>query len=41
MDASFLALFFERGEENRGLKNIYVEEFLKADIVQEVLQIMY
>ena len=38
MDASLMARMKELEEENRRLKKMYVEEKLKAEIVQEALQ---
>jgi putative transposase len=38
MDTSLMARMKELEEENRRLKKMYVEEKLKAEIVQEALQ---
>ena len=38
MDASLMARLKELEDENRRLKNMYAEEPLKAEIVQEALQ---
>ena len=38
MDASLMARMKELEEENRRLKKLYVEEKLKAEIVQEALE---
>lgn len=38
MDASLMARMKELEEENRRLKKMYIEEKLKAEIVQEALQ---
>lgn len=37
MDASLMARMKELEEENRGLRKIYVEEKLKAEVVAEAL----
>ncbi len=41
MDASMMARLKELEEENRRLKKMYAEERLKAEIVQEALQIKW
>jgi len=41
MDASLMARMKELEEENRRLKKMYAEERLKAEIVQEAMQIKW